>query len=95
VILVRGVDGVVRVLLNTCTHRGAQVCRERCGNAKTFQCFYHAWTFDTEGRLVGIPGEDAYSAAFDAEERALARPPHVEVYRDFVFVSSTRPSRPS
>jgi len=87
VILVRGLDGVVRVLLNTCTHRGAQVCRESCGNTKTFQCFYHAWTFDTEGRLVGIPGEDAYSAAFDAEERALASPPRVETYRDFVFVS--------
>ena len=87
VILVRGMDGVVRVLLNTCTHRGAQVCRETCGNTKMFQCFYHAWTFDTEGRLVGIPGEDAYSAAFDAEERALGRPPRFEVYRDFVFVS--------
>lgn len=33
-ILVRGGDGVVRVLLNTCTHRGAQVCRESCGNTK-------------------------------------------------------------
>lgn len=86
-ILVRGQDGVVRVLLNTCTHRGAQVCRERCGNTKTFQCFYHAWTFDTEGRLVGIPGEDAYGAGFDPEERALGRPPRVEIYRDFVFVS--------
>ena len=67
VILVRGSDGVVRVLLNTCTHRGAQVCRESCGNAKTFQCFYHAWTFDNQGRLIGVPGDEAYSAAFDRE----------------------------
>lgn len=86
-ILVRGGDGVVRVLLNTCTHRGAQVCRESCGNTKTFQCFYHAWTFDTDGRLVGVPGEDAYSAAFDREELGLASPPRVEIYRDFIFVS--------
>ena len=86
-ILVRSADGVVRVFLNTCTHRGAQVCRERCGNAKTFQCFYHAWTFDTDGRLVGVPGEDAYSAAFDREELRLASPPRVELYRDFIFVS--------
>src|SRR5919197_667377 len=28
VILVRGSDGVIRVLLNTCTHRGAQICRD-------------------------------------------------------------------
>lgn len=86
-ILVRGGDGRVRVLLNTCTHRGAQVCRQSCGNTKTFQCFYHAWTFDTEGRLVGVPGEDAYSDAFDREQLGLASPPRLEVYRDFVFVS--------
>ena len=33
VILTRGMDGVVRVLLNTCTHRGAQVCLPTCGPA--------------------------------------------------------------
>jgi len=41
-ILVRGDDSVVRVLLNTCTHRGSLVCRQKSGNAKTFQCPYHA-----------------------------------------------------
>ena len=87
VILVRGSDGVVRVLLNTCTHRGAQVCRESCGNAKTFQCFYHAWTFDNQGRLIGVPGDEAYSAAFDREALGLASPPRVEIYRDFIFIS--------
>jgi hypothetical protein len=46
-ILVRGQAGVVRVLPNTCTHRGAQVCHEARGNSKTFQCFYHAWTLSS------------------------------------------------
>jgi p-cumate 2,3-dioxygenase alpha subunit len=31
------------------------VCREREGNAKVFQCFYHAWTFNTKGELIGMP----------------------------------------
>src|SRR5216684_746900 len=31
--LVRGSDGQVRVLYNTCTHRGALVCRRDEGNA--------------------------------------------------------------
>jgi p-cumate 2,3-dioxygenase alpha subunit len=87
VILVRGTDGQVRVLLNTCTHRGAQVCREREGNARTFQCAYHAWTFNTQGELVGVPGEEAYSAAFDRQERGLVSAPRMESYRGFVFVS--------
>ena len=87
IILVRGTDGVVRVLLNTCPHRGARVCLEPRGNCKTFQCFYHAWTFNNHGELIGVPGEDAYSAAFDRQALGLAAPPRVENYRGFVFLS--------
>jgi p-cumate 2,3-dioxygenase alpha subunit len=87
IILVRGTDGVVRVLLNTCPHRGARVCLEPRGNSKTFQCFYHAWTFNNHGELIGVPGEDAYSAAFDRQALGLAAPPRVENYRGFVFLS--------
>jgi p-cumate 2,3-dioxygenase alpha subunit len=87
VILVRGTDGQVRVLLNTCTHRGAQVCRERAGNTRTFQCAYHAWTYNNQGELVGVPGEDAYSEAFDRQELGLRSAPRMESYRGFVFVS--------
>ena len=87
VIFVRGSDGEIRTLLNTCTHRGARVCRQDQGNAQTFQCFYHAWTFDNRGDLVGVPGEEAYSAAFDRAERALRAPPRLESYRGFYFVS--------
>ncbi len=58
--MVRGAKtGAVNVFHNTCTHRGAVVCRVDKGTSKVFQCFYHAWTFDSEGRLVGVPGEDA------------------------------------
>ena len=81
-ILVRGDDNVVRVLLNTCTHRGAMVCRQKSGNARTFQCAYHAWTFNTRGQLVGVPGEDAYSEAFKREDMGLAAPPQVETIGD-------------
>lgn len=87
VILVRGDDGTVRVLLNTCTHRGALVCREQTGNTRTFQCPYHAWTYNTRGDLVGLPGEDAYSPAFDKKALRLAEPPRVESYRGFVFMN--------
>jgi p-cumate 2,3-dioxygenase alpha subunit len=87
VILVRGSDGAARVLLNTCTHRGALVCREQTGNANTFQCFYHAWTFNNRGELIGVPGDEAYSAAFDRRQLGLAMPPRVESYRGFIFIS--------
>ena len=35
VILCRDSDGEIRILINSCTHRGAQLCRQAEGNAKT------------------------------------------------------------
>src|SRR5919108_996650 len=87
VILARGGDGEVRVILNTCTHRGALVCLQPLGNTKSFQCPYHAWTFSNQGELIGVPGEEAYSPAFDRRELGLAQAPRVERYRGFVFIS--------
>jgi len=84
-ILVRGDDSIVRVLLNTCTHRGAMVCRQKSGNAKTFQCPYHAWTFNSRGQLVGVPGEESYSDGFKRDDMELAAPARVDSYRGFIF----------
>ena len=83
----RSRDGQVRVFLNACSHRGALICRRDGGNAEVFQCFYHAWTFNTHGELIGVPGEDAYGLWFDRGELGLKQPPRVESYRGFIFVS--------
>jgi p-cumate 2,3-dioxygenase alpha subunit len=88
VFMVRGVKtGDVNVFHNTCTHRGAVVCRRDKGNSKVFQCFYHAWTFDSEGSLVGVPGRDAYGDDLDMSALGLARVARTESYRGFVFAS--------
>ena len=84
---VRGRDDRVRVFLNTCPHRGALICRHDEGNARVFQCFYHAWTFSTDGELVGMPDAAGYSEAFDRAEMGLRSPPRVDSYRGFYFVS--------
>jgi choline monooxygenase len=55
VLVVRGSDGVARAFLNHCRHRGAAPAHG-CGNARRFTCPYHAWVYDTEGQLVGLPG---------------------------------------
>ena len=83
----RGRDGQVRVFLNTCPHRGAVICRRDEGNSEVFQCFYHAWTFNTDGELIGVPGDDAYGPYFDRKELGLKAPPRVDSYRGFIFVS--------
>lgn len=86
-VLVRGRDGVVRALFNACTHRGARVCRHDAGNARAFECFYHAWTFSSEGELVGVPDMEGYADGVDLAELALRRVPRLECYRDLWFVS--------
>jgi p-cumate 2,3-dioxygenase alpha subunit len=87
IVFVRGKDRVVRALLNSCTHRGAEVCRERSGNANSFQCFYHGWTYGNDGRLIGVPGDEAYAAGFSREKLGLRQAPRLESYRGFWFVS--------
>lgn len=87
IVFVRGKDGVVRALLNSCTHRGAEVCRERSGNANSFQCFYHGWTFRNDGCLIGVPGEEAYGPGFSRAALRLTEAPRLEAYRGFWFVS--------
>ena len=84
---VRGIDGKIRVFLNSCPHRGALICRHDTGNAQVLQCFYHAWSFNTSGELIGLPGEDAYGPYFDRSELSLKEPPRVDSYRGFYFVS--------
>jgi p-cumate 2,3-dioxygenase alpha subunit len=89
-IFLRDRKGTVRVFYNSCPHRGALICREPAGNTRQFQCFYHAWSFDTEGRLVSLPDKDGYGPGFDRRERALLSPARLEAYRGFWFVSYDR-----
>ena len=75
-------------LLNTCPHRGAQVCREKHGNAKAFQCFYHGWVFGLDGKLRSFPGKDCYPEDFkERPGSSMAPVPRHEHYRGLHFVS--------
>ncbi len=56
VVVIRGDDGVARTFLNICRHRGAQVACELQGNVKRLTCPYHAWSYDRQGALTGVPG---------------------------------------
>ncbi|HTX63751.1 MAG TPA: Rieske (2Fe-2S) protein, partial [Acidimicrobiales bacterium] len=86
-IFLRDVHGKVRAFLNACPHRGTAVCREPEGNAKRLRCFYHAWTFDTEGRLVSLPSPEAYPGTDEFRDRLGLRPvARLEVLHDFVFI---------
>jgi phenylpropionate dioxygenase-like ring-hydroxylating dioxygenase large terminal subunit len=76
VIMVRAADGGVAVLVNRCMHRGTMVCPADRGQARTFTCPYHGWTYDVSGALLGVPYPGGYSA-FDKSAHGLTRAPRV------------------
>ena len=92
VVLVRDREGLLRVFVNRCTHRNAQVCHEQRGHAKVFTCPYHQWSFGLDGRLAGIPfrrginGKGGMSSCFKAEEHGL-EPLRVTERHGVVFAS--------
>lgn len=55
VVVVRGEDGALRALSNVCRHRGTLLRDDGYGEMKKFVCPYHAWTYDLQGTLRGVP----------------------------------------
>src|SRR5580658_6943303 len=54
VVVARDQDGSIVAFENRCAHRGALICLDDGGNAKDFQCVYHAWRYDLRGNLRSI-----------------------------------------
>jgi Rieske 2Fe-2S family protein len=55
-IISRSREGHVRAFFNVCRHRGSRLTTEQCGQVKrSFQCGYHAWTYDLDGKLIAAP----------------------------------------
>ena len=52
IIMVRQDDNSVRAFYNVCQHRGSRLTFSRGGEAETFTCPYHGWTYATDGKLV-------------------------------------------
>ena len=53
VLLVKNRKGDIKGYLNSCTHRGTQLCTADHGNKKNFTCPYHGWNFKNDGTFIG------------------------------------------
>jgi len=84
VIVTRGGDGRLRAFTNVCRHRGSRLVDGQSGCARKFVCPYHAWTYNLEGGLTGVPDGASYPA-LDKGKTGLA-PVEIEIWRGFVFV---------
>ncbi len=85
VIVTRDDKMKIHVLLNMCTHRGNRLARADDGNSKRFMCTYHGWTFENDGCLTHIPGEqEAYYGEVDKSRLGMAEA-RVDTYAGIIF----------
>ncbi len=87
ILLTRDGKGKLHAFLNMCRHRGNRICRADYGNAPSFMCTYHGWTFATDGKLVGVPGyKEAYFEELDRSQWGLVEA-RLDTYKELVFAN--------
>jgi phenylpropionate dioxygenase-like ring-hydroxylating dioxygenase large terminal subunit len=88
VIVCRGQDQKIRAFLNVCRHRGNRVCRLEQGNANSFTCSYHGWTYGNEGSLIGVPYfKEYYYGELKREEWGLVPVAQLDSYKGLIFAT--------
>jgi phenylpropionate dioxygenase-like ring-hydroxylating dioxygenase large terminal subunit len=84
ILMTRVSDGSVKAFDNVCLHRQSQVV-SGCGTARRFACLYHAWTYDLDGNLVGVPGKEGFPESSSGPRR-LTELPAIE-YAGFLWLA--------
>ena len=79
ILLVRDQSGQFRAFSNVCRHRGAQVVPDGRGKRERFSCPFHAWTYNTEGRLIAVTKEANFGRV-DKDAYPLVELPAQEKY---------------
>jgi phenylpropionate dioxygenase-like ring-hydroxylating dioxygenase large terminal subunit len=83
--VVRGKDGAVRAFHNVCRHRAARLVDGEQGNCgRNIVCPYHAWTYQLDGRLSGVPYLEQYEN-FDQADHGL-NPIETAAFAGFIFI---------
>ena len=93
VFVMRGKDGAVRAFSNVCLHRMMQLV-EGAGNCKSkIVCPYHAWTYDTEGHVIGAGHMGGRDPLFDKKKYRLPEL-RTEVWEGWIYIT-LNPDAPS
>jgi 3-phenylpropionate/trans-cinnamate dioxygenase alpha subunit len=88
VLVVRDGAGRVHAFLNVCRHRGNRLCRADDGNAASFTCAYHGWTYGNDGRLTGVPYlKEAYHGELDRGRWGLVPVAQLADYKGLWFAT--------
>lgn len=91
ILITRAKDGRLHAFLNMCRHRAARIV-ETCKPGSRMTCPFHGWTFDLEGKLIGLPGSRSFEGV-DREDLGLIRVPIAE-WNGMIFVRAIAGGEP-
>ena len=84
VIIVRGFDGKIRGLHNTCLHRGTQLVFDSYGSVRgKFTCIYHGWAYGLNGKNVTVTEREMFFEPDKMEKDLISV--SVDVWNGFIF----------
>lgn len=83
IVVVRNREGIVRAMSAVCQHR-AMLVADGVGNARSFVCPYHHWTYSLDGQLVSTPAMDK-ACDFDKSQYGLPEF-RIENWLGFIFI---------
>ena len=83
IIIIRGNNGKVHALYNTCRHRGSAICLDDVGHVAKFICPYHQWVYDKDGTLLNarMMPDDFCKGDYPLHSA------HVQVVDGLIFIS--------
>jgi 3-phenylpropionate/trans-cinnamate dioxygenase alpha subunit len=58
-------------------------------------CSYHGWTYNTEGRLIGVPGmKEIYSGELDMDRWGLVPVAQLDIFKGLIFATFDQEAPP-
>jgi len=82
--VIRNACGELQAMHNVCRHRGARLL-DGMGNCSVVRCPYHAWTYDLDGFLQGVPQAKLFPDLDKSTVRLLST--QVDTWGGFIFVN--------
>ncbi|HUD93519.1 aromatic ring-hydroxylating dioxygenase subunit alpha [Sphingobium sp.] len=86
ILITRDKEGKVNAFLNMCMHRAAKLVTE-CSKRTRMTCRFHAWTYDLQGKLIGLPGKEGFEGIDKANLGLIPIP--VAEWKGMIFVRGT------
>ena len=90
IVITKDKNGELHALINSCSHKGAQLCRYKKGNKSSFTCPFHGWTFNNAGKLLKVKDAKTggYPEQFNCDgSHDLVKMARFESYKGFLFGS--------